>query len=341
MKYIATVTKGLERIAQDELVQIPQVEVVTARSKFIVFQYDGNIEYLASLKCVDDIGVLIGTMDMDRFMETGLSEYMEQISQALVFISGERALDQRFSITVSRYKNHTYSEDEIKAHVSLYLAKMLKYEFTPLDHTHLDIRLNVQENECSISIKLFPISLYKRKNLYQTREGSLRSTVASAMVSLSTEGLQKQKIVDSFCGSGTILCEALQLGHDVFGGDIDREAVMMTRSNLGKLTKAEQQIYQMDASRTRWKDNYFDIAISNYPWGKQIKVESIRKMIEGSICEYHRILKQRSRIAFLTKDHQILRKYLGKYFEIKKVDVYPIGYLGQAPTLIVADISKL
>jgi tRNA G10 N-methylase Trm11 len=65
-------------------------------------------------------------------------------------------------------------------------------------------------------------------------KGMIPPKLARMMVNFSQT--PKEKVIwDPFCGSGTILMEALMLGYTVIGTDIDPEAVEETRENLAWL----------------------------------------------------------------------------------------------------------
>jgi tRNA G10 N-methylase Trm11 len=53
-------------------------------------------------------------------------------------------------------------------------------------------------------------------------------------------------------------------GNEVYGGDISEESVNAAGYNLKTISKPFS-IKKVDAKRTNWADNMFDIAISNLP----------------------------------------------------------------------------
>lgn len=76
------------------------------------------------------------------------------------------------------------------------------------------------------------------------KKGMLPPKVARIMVNLaSTPAIT---VYDPFCGSGTILLEALMLGHCVIGSDLDPVSVQGTQQNINWL----KQNYQLPTSLT-------------------------------------------------------------------------------------------
>lgn len=105
----------------------------------------------------------------------------------------------------------------------------------------------------------------RHKPYFHRQKGMLPPKVARMMVNIATgrhAGLPTsggpaipQLVYDPFCGTGTILMEALELGHQVAGSDIDRESVQGTALNLNWLCKrhdlqppTDQFIFYSDAT---------------------------------------------------------------------------------------------
>lgn len=69
------------------------------------------------------------------------------------------------------------------------------------------------------------------------KSGLLPPKLAKIMINLS-QTKQNEIILDPFCGSGTILQEAILMGYqNVIGSDIDHKAIRQTEENLNWLTK--------------------------------------------------------------------------------------------------------
>lgn len=64
------------------------------------------------------------------------------------------------------------------------------------------------------------------------KRGMLPPKLARTMVNLAVPGAEKKRILDPFCGTGTVLLESLMLGHEALGSDIRADAVKNTRENL-------------------------------------------------------------------------------------------------------------
>ena len=340
MQYIAFVTKGLEKISEDEIQSLKDTDILSTEQKTIKFEYSGKLENLKTLRTVDDIGIYISEISVENLKELRIDNELEIIKEVIDIISQYRDINERFSITISKYKNNDIKEDDLKQILSKYFSSNLNLLYTPLDHSNIDIRFNISEEKCLITIKVFTKSLFHREYEHESHLGCLRSTIAASMLYRLVGEDSNLKVVDNFCGSGTFLCEALMLGNKVYGNDIDKSAVDVTKRNLNRIRKGEYNITNYDASNTKWKNNFFDIAISNYPWDKQIKVDKMSYLVDTSIKEYSRILKKESKIGIITTKPELIIKYLKKYFDIQDIEEYKIGYLGQVPTIVLASINR-
>jgi len=100
------------------------------------------------------------------------------------------------------------------------------------------------------------------KPFRDARMGMLPPKLAQIMINLAEPSPSRtnQIIFDPFCGSGTILMEAMLQGKDAIGSDIDKKAVEGTTENLYWLTRKfentpkEFVIFQKDAQEIIEKD---------------------------------------------------------------------------------------
>lgn len=79
----------------------------------------------------------------------------------------------------------------------------------------------------------------RQKPYADKKKGMLPPKVARMMVNIAP---QASLIYDPFCGSGTILMEALLTGHNVIGSDLDETAVLGSIQNLEWLQDAYPQV---------------------------------------------------------------------------------------------------
>jgi len=97
---------------------------------------------------------------------------------------------------------------------------------------------------------------YDRPNK-DMRSGMLPPKVARMMVNIAA-GNPNDVLLDPFCGSGTILQEALLLGYNkVIGTDISQKAITDTKANLEFLKLTNFELFKLDACHltSRLKSN--------------------------------------------------------------------------------------
>jgi len=323
--YVAYTTKGLEHITEKEIKSICYDATTTVLTKRIVFSTKSPPKNLLKFRTVDDIHLLI---------KDSTDTTKEDVEETINFISKIRNLNNNFSITLSRYK----SDIDLKSLESQLSKKIEKLglNYTPRDRTNLDFRVHAEDVNITLSCRLSKESLYKRKYRKCELKGALKPTIAAALCYLVSPR-KGEKLVDNFCGTGTILCEGFLQGLDPYGGDINPEAVNCACENIkGLSSDLVKHIKYLDARCTNWPDSYFDYAISNLPWGKQVDLKGVVKLYSPSIAEYARILKKEGNIVLLGMKPDLIVKHLKKNFQNHKIEKFKIGFLGQTPWVVSA-----
>jgi len=90
--------------------------------------------------------------------------------------------------------------------------------------------------------------------------GIMPAKIARTMVNLALQqNPDTQTVYDPFCGSGTILVEALDLGCNVLGSDLSKKAVNASQMNCTWFTKKQQltnsfTVFEADATHIESKD---------------------------------------------------------------------------------------
>jgi 23S rRNA G2445 N2-methylase RlmL len=338
MKYIAYTTKGLEFIAEEEIKSKLNAKIQEVADKRIIFDSNASYEQLVQLTTVDDIGLLIAHKENITSAQNIL-EILENIKfdELRKTLSTFREVENNtFSITTSFARVKHINIQQVVSAVSETISQKYDWKFEELQHTNFDIRIFIDKVIMYISVRITKESLHHRSYKTHSASGALRPTVAAAMVLLATKGKQHAKVVDNFCGSGTILTEALRMGNDISGGDINPESVIAAKKNLKNLSSnQEKNIHILDATKTAWPSHFFDCTISNLPWDKQIVIKSITELYEDTIQEYTRILKDDGVLCVLVSKPELFIKYTKKYFPNKDIVQYKIGLLGQTPTIVL------
>ncbi len=342
-KLIATTTKGLEKISLDELSdKISNFGLTAVADKKITFTTDTLPKSPKMFRTIDDLGLFVS-----EFTASNLDEILLNISKInfntnINLIKTIRNLNPVFSVTITKFKPRINLENYYEELIAI-ISQQTNFKYNKTDHTNLDIRIFIEESKIIVSVKLFSKSLFFRDYRIHSQKGALKPSIAGAMLYyIENPVATKKRVVDILCGSGTFLCEAVLNDNEVYGCDISKESVKATINNLKFLYKSKRvnptnlrnKIKVCDATKTNLSTNYFDIGLSNFPWDKQIKTDSITKLYDGAIHEYSRILKPDGKLALLGYKPDLMIKLIKKHFKSKQIETMQIGYLGQNPTIV-------
>lgn len=121
------------------------------------------------------------------------------------------------------------------------------------------------------------------------KSGMLPPKLAQIMINLACEGEVYSQVYDPFCGSGTVLMEALLMGYMAMGSDISEKAIADSKANLEWLKKNYEITYSYELFlKDATKIDAVDIAIlpsavvsEVYLGPPQSKVPASREIVEN------------------------------------------------------------
>ncbi|MFA6814012.1 MAG: methyltransferase domain-containing protein [Candidatus Pacebacteria bacterium] len=177
----------------------------------------------------------------------------------------------------------------------------------------------------------------RAKPYFNRKKGMLPPKVARMLVNIASgmwlaedgqRSIKEAKVFDPFCGTGTILIEALQLGSQVYGADLDEQAVWGTRENLEWFANAYQvesqnfakQIFMADVgqlSQEKLGDQKIDLLITEPFLGRQTPKEAelanifkgLEKLYLGAFNNFSKILNPGAKIGIIfpkvVAEHQV------------------------------------
>lgn len=169
--------------------------------------------------------------------------------------------------------------------------------------------------------------------------GMLPPKVALIMLNLAQIKNMESVIVDPFCGSGTILSEALLLGYkNLFGTDISIKAIEDTRTNISWLKelykikdfKLKLLVKNVTALSKFIKSNYVDAVITEPYLGPQrglLNFKVINKNLEDlystALLEFHKVLVNGGRVVMIWPSFYGQRPITPSYRGFKIIDMIP------------------
>ena len=212
------------------------------------------------------------------------------------------------------------------------------------------VRVDVITQKCVVGTQINVDDISKGRHFLRFRNAvTIKVNLAYAMVRCGN--IKAGDLVcDPFCGSGTILLEALDLyKHKIkcIGMDVSK------RSAAGAMENAEAEGFNKDVCqfhccdarnfRKYLNDESVDVIITNLPWGVMVghkNVSDLQSMYEVFLRTAWYILKDKARIVmFVLRGLQvtrIVRKLSGRY---KLLSVNVVRTTNNLPSIVV--IEKL
>ncbi len=117
-------------------------------------------------------------------------------------------------------------------------------EIPPSQSLHLDLELVVYRKDAFKVIAVSNPKLYRERDTKRPFYNPLKGTSIRLAKILINLGRAKDKIVDPFCGMGTILQEALLMGYNVVGIDRNISEAEKNIAWLGEKYKGKSQLIQ-------------------------------------------------------------------------------------------------
>lgn len=335
----AFATRGLEAVAAAEITEkVRHTGVPEVRTKAVLVT-SGDKRGLRRLRTVDDVAVVAAhSPDVETLANLiALATEAADLRQTVEIAGRAAVLEGAFSVTVSAAHVPYGSGTQLEEAVGEAVSARYGWEHVTGQRAPIDVRVFADGTWALIGVRMFDEPLTRRDYRRINVRGALRPTVAAALVRLATGGDTRARIWDPFCGSATILCEAAELGHEVWGTDIDEEAVAAARENLAVVRRELwNRIERADSTvpKTWRRHGTATAVVSNPPWGKQVRIES-KQALYGTVGTGVAEIAQRGGCGVLltTEPQPLLRGLRRKSGLI--VEESRIGLLGQTPTILV------
>lgn len=239
-----------------------------------------------------------------------------------------------FRVSTERIGDHAFKSTDVEFEMGGACSEVYNHSKPKMTDHDVNIRIDIVGDRIIIGKQLNVKDLSRRHFLRFTNSVTIKTNIAYIMLRLANipEG---GLVVDPFCGSGTILLEALEITNKqvkCIGMDVNR------RSARGASENALAEGYGADICefhctdarglRRHVSDCLADAIVSNLPWGVRTghnqSVNDLQQMYETFLRISWYVLKTGGRIVILVlrglQLTRILRK-LGGRFRIVKVQV--------------------
>jgi tRNA (guanine6-N2)-methyltransferase len=336
----ALTTRGLEAVSADELAEIPGVTVIETAYRRVAANVEGSPESLLHLRTVDDVYVYMETwhgMRHTRDMLSVIEQWSEQldVQMAAQVCASLRPVRPQplFSVTASFVGKRNYSADEIKNAVANGIYTSQGWTYTGNDRdADFNLRVFIEHEVAYVGMRLGKSPLHERAYKQEQRAGSLKPSVAAAMLRLA-DVKPGMPLLDPCCGVGTILIEGAAIGAIAQGGDMDAEAVTAAQANAAAFTI---QIQKWDARELPLEAQTVARIVTNLPWGKQITIDDDLGRFYREVCgEMERVLIPAGRVAVLTSTPHLLQ-----FDQLQLENAIEISLFGQTPTINVYTATR-
>lgn len=321
----ARTIRGIEWCAAAEIEQRCGANISEIRHREIRFQLAGLKEELRNLGSVDDVFLTCGTMNEVDHTRAALAVVAQRASQ-INFVAGVAPLRQlreiparsNFDVVASFLGRRNYNRFEIEDTIAEVIRRQTGWIYAPQRETktnHLDLsfRIHLSGLEAILGARLLSAPLHRRTYKIESRTGTLHPPLAFALAMLSNLSAN-QKVIDPFCGVGTILIEASKLEPRIraLGIDIDHDSTRKAR-RTAESARSEVQFVVGDAGRLPVGDGRIDRVVSNPPWGRAVGAEgSIRVDKNSFFEELRRISSREARIVLLLEPAPELQQSIAR-----------------------------
>jgi tRNA (guanine6-N2)-methyltransferase len=339
---VAFATKGLEDVTAGEIREILGAgSVVSTGTKHVLFTASGDPVALRRLATADDVCLLLAAPlsvatpeDLDRALSGGAD-----FPAVLDAVAALRPPDGTFSVTVTAARSPLGGGAAVAEVAAGAVARRLGWSVRQRERAPVDLRVFLDGRSALLGVRLFDAPLSQRAYRTVDLMGSLRPTVAAAMVRLAgADG--PREVWDPFCGSGTVLAESAAAGHRVSGTDLDPAAVAAARANLAAIDeRLATRVEPGDsASLATWRRHGdADTVLTNMPWGKQVAVRDAARLYDVLGAGLAGVLARGGRAGVLTVEPDRLVAAVRRAAPDRamvRAQRRRIGLLGQSPTLV-------
>ena len=204
--------------------------------------------------------------------------------------------------------------------------------------------ITIIDNKAYITVAIQPIYEMSKRDFdrpgVDSFSGMLPPKLARMMINLSDAPFGST-ILDAFCGSGTVLTEALAIGyHNIYGSDISKKAIEDSEANIEwyinekNLTKIKYKLFLSDSANLAdiIEKNSIQSIISEPFMGKplhgneheknlQKQAKELAQLYINSFTAFHKILRYDGTIIFIIPSFKSGNKWIkiDCIDEIKKI----------------------
>lgn len=271
------------------------------------------------------------------------SDDLNQIYAELFALDiGEMEAAETFRVTTERSGQHSFRAMDVQRLAGSAINQHYGTAVS-LDNYDVNVRVDVYDRLCLVSVQQNREALDQRqKKVWQPRI-ALKTTLAYGMLQLC-QLEEKTRLLDPFCGSGTILMEAATIfPHlSIYGSDRREEAVTGVKENIRSLGQSAQiHIQQGDARdlAQNYPQNYFQAIVTNPPYGMHLGAEmNFSRLYLKFLRGAEQVLEPGGRLVLLVgKGHGAFKKMISQQTTLILQEERLVKTGGLYPHLLICD----
>ncbi len=331
---VRTVT-GLERLAAAELVAARHRVIDLSKRQLIVVPSNATI-ITDPPRLADDLFVIKAAVTDPGRTRQALAVAMMAVRRRLRACPA--AGESVFAVSASFQGTRNYNRFDVEDLVGEALRELTGTPYhsrrtgTPPPTERVDWRVILDGTTMWIGVRPFDVPLHRRDWRRQTVAGSLHPPVAAAMARLA-QIRTGHRVLDPFCGAGTLLREAYNLMPEATYLGIDQapDAIAAARANAPAHTSTSVHFRQGDA---RQLSVCVDRIVTNPPWDVRLGIGDIAPYLS----QWRRILRPDGRVVAILNQEQAAAMIRDATWRV--LDVYDIAVAGQHPRIVVAELRQ-
>ena len=337
--FAADCLKGTKDLAQAEILKLGKDTQIfeSGSDELIVFSASEDYNKLKTLKKMVNIYYLLcfpakgpGNLLNIKYM----SEICLHIQKA-----SKNSLDfkpKTFKISAAGSDSQTFKE---------IISKITHFTGLTYDKENGDMLLrfrkspNKQIDAWEVFVRLSSRPLSQRNWKTKNFVGALNPILANILYDLARPK-KGDNLLNVMCGSGTILIEASERKklNRIVGIDNNENVLKICKEHIDNSKHSEIEIYNMDATSLTFKDNEFDLALSDLPWGENIgNIKDNFKLYQDTLRELLRVLKQGGNLGLITQDIKNLELVI-KSLNLKVIEKRKVYQGGFYPYIVIIKI---
>ena len=314
---VRTVT-GLEGLAAEEIAAAGHQVVGVSKRQLVV---DATAEIIAAPpRLADDLFVVRAAVGDPGHLKSGLLSAGAALRQVLP-VPGQGAYAVTASFDGSRNFNRYDVEDLVGAVLGGAYHSRRDGSTPPAERS--EWRVVLDGKTMWVAVRPYDVPLHRRAWRQRTVVGSLHPPVAAAMARLAGLAVG-QRVLDPFCGAGTILlaAHAVQPDATYLGSDLSPTAIAAARVN-----SADVRWLVRDAARLTGP---VDRILTNPPWGVRIGIGDLTPYQR----QWRRVLRPDGLLVAILNHEQAAQLAADPGWRVRAV--YDVAVAGRHPRIVVA-----